>query len=57
MLYEVITRSLAADLHASSTLGQLRGRTRRRSLDGMRCDVDGNLYVTRYGKGTRNNFV
>ncbi len=21
-------------------------------LDGMRCDVDGNLYVTRYGKGT-----
>jgi sugar lactone lactonase YvrE len=22
------------------------------SLDGMRCDVDGNLYVTRHGKGT-----
>jgi gluconolactonase len=22
------------------------------SMDGMRCDVDGNLYVTRYGKGT-----
>jgi len=22
------------------------------SLDGMRCDIDGNLYVTRYGKGT-----
>jgi gluconolactonase len=21
-------------------------------LDGMRCDIDGNLYVTRYGKGT-----
>ena len=21
-------------------------------FDGMRCDVDGNLYVTRYGKGT-----
>ena len=21
------------------------------SLDGMRCDIDGNLYVTRYGKG------
>lgn len=21
-------------------------------MDGMRCDVDGNLYVTRYGKGT-----
>jgi sugar lactone lactonase YvrE len=21
-------------------------------LDGMRCDVDGNLYITRYGKGT-----
>lgn len=22
------------------------------SLDGMRCDMDGNLYVTRFGKGT-----
>lgn len=22
------------------------------SMDGMRCDVDGNLYITRYGKGT-----
>ena len=22
------------------------------SLDGMRCDIDGNLYVTRHGKGT-----
>jgi sugar lactone lactonase YvrE len=22
------------------------------SLDGMRCDVDGNLYITRHGKGT-----
>ena len=21
-------------------------------LDGMRCDIDGNLYITRYGKGT-----
>ena len=21
-------------------------------LDGMRCDVEGNLYITRYGKGT-----
>jgi sugar lactone lactonase YvrE len=21
-------------------------------MDGMRCDIDGNLYVTRYGKGT-----
>jgi sugar lactone lactonase YvrE len=21
-------------------------------MDGMRCDVDGNLYVTRWGKGT-----
>ena len=21
-------------------------------MDGMRCDSDGNLYVTRYGKGT-----
>jgi sugar lactone lactonase YvrE len=21
-------------------------------MDGMRCDVDGNLYVTRHGKGT-----
>jgi len=21
-------------------------------MDGMRCDVDGNLYITRYGKGT-----
>ena len=21
-------------------------------FDGMRCDVDGNLYITRYGKGT-----
>ena len=21
-------------------------------LDGMRCDVDGNLYITRHGKGT-----
>lgn len=22
------------------------------AMDGMRCDVDGNLYITRYGKGT-----
>lgn len=22
------------------------------SMDGMRCDIDGNLYITRYGKGT-----
>ncbi|MFN0188990.1 MAG: SMP-30/gluconolactonase/LRE family protein [Bacteroidia bacterium] len=21
-------------------------------MDGMRCDVDGNLYITRHGKGT-----
>jgi sugar lactone lactonase YvrE len=21
-------------------------------MDGMRCDIEGNLYVTRYGKGT-----
>ena len=21
-------------------------------MDGMRCDVEGNLYITRYGKGT-----
>jgi sugar lactone lactonase YvrE len=21
-------------------------------LDGMRCDIDGNLYITRFGKGT-----
>jgi sugar lactone lactonase YvrE len=21
-------------------------------FDGMRCDIDGNLYITRYGKGT-----
>ena len=21
-------------------------------MDGMRCDIEGNLYITRYGKGT-----
>jgi sugar lactone lactonase YvrE len=37
--------------------GNLSGKKLFRSFedhgfDGMRCDVDGNLYVTRYGKGT-----
>ena len=39
------------------TDGQLESKTLFKEfvdhgMDGMRCDIDGNLYVTRYGKGT-----
>ncbi|MDB5307328.1 MAG: gnl 3 [Gemmataceae bacterium] len=39
---------------ADGTLGekQLVKKFDDHGFDGMRCDVDGNLYVTRYGKGT-----
>ena len=39
---------------ADGTLGEkkLLKKFDDHGFDGMRCDVDGNLYVTRYGKGT-----
>jgi gluconolactonase len=41
-------------IHADGTLGAKRliQRFPDHGLDGMRCDADGNLYVTRHGKGT-----
>ena len=52
---ESVQRSVwAFDLEADGTLGgkRLLIRFADHGLDGMRCDVAGNLYVTRYGKGT-----
>ena len=52
---ESVQRSVwAFDLEADGTLGDKRLLIRfaDHGLDGMRCDVAGNLYVTRYGKGT-----
>ncbi len=42
------------DIRADGTLGNKRllCRFNDHGFDGMRCDVDGNLYLTRYGKGT-----
>jgi len=44
----------AFDISRSGTLGpkKLIRRFDDFGFDGMRCDVDGNLYITRYGKGT-----
>ena len=44
----------AFDLEVDGTLGHKRLLIRfpDHGLDGMRCDAAGNLYVTRYGKGT-----
>jgi sugar lactone lactonase YvrE len=41
-------------IKADGTLGekQLIKRFSDRGFDGMRCDADGNLYITRHGKGT-----
>lgn len=41
-------------IHADGSLGekQLVKQFPDHGFDGMRCDVDGNLYVTRHGKGT-----
>jgi sugar lactone lactonase YvrE len=41
-------------IQADGTLGakKLLKKFEDHGFDGMRCDVDGNLYVTRYGKGT-----
>jgi sugar lactone lactonase YvrE len=41
-------------IKADGTLGekQLIKQFPDHGFDGMRCDVDGNLYITRYGKGT-----
>ncbi len=41
-------------IQADGTLGekQLIKQFTDHGFDGMRCDVDGNLYITRYGKGT-----
>ncbi len=41
-------------IHADGTLGekQLLKQFPDHGFDGMRADVDGNLYITRYGKGT-----
>lgn len=47
-------RIWAFDLLKSGRLGEKRllREFPDHGFDGMRCDVDGNLYVTRYGKGT-----
>src|SRR5262249_51397323 len=44
----------AFPITAEGTLGEKRlvKKFDDHGFDGMRCDVDGNLYVTRYGKGT-----
>ena len=41
-------------INADGTLGErtLLKQFEDHGFDGMRCDVDGNLYITRYGKGT-----
>ena len=41
-------------IQADGTLGEKRllKQFPDHGFDGMRCDVDGNLYITRYGKGT-----
>ena len=41
-------------IEADGTLGEkkLLKKFDDHGFDGMRCDVDGNLYITRYGKGT-----
>jgi gluconolactonase len=44
----------AFDIAADGALGgkRLLRKFDDHGFDGMRCDVDGNLYITRYGKGT-----
>ncbi|QDU30919.1 Gluconolactonase precursor [Anatilimnocola aggregata] len=44
----------AFPIHADGTLGEkkLVKQFEDHGFDGMRCDVKGNLYITRYGKGT-----
>jgi len=44
----------AFPIKADGTLGEkkLVKKFEDHGFDGMRCDVDGNLYITRYGKGT-----
>jgi sugar lactone lactonase YvrE len=52
---ESIQRNIwAFPLEADGKLGEKRllKKFDDHGFDGMRCDVDGNLYVTRYGKGT-----
>ena len=41
-------------IKADGTLGEKRllKKFEDHGFDGMRCDVDGNIYITRYGKGT-----
>lgn len=52
---ESVQRNIwAFAINADGTLGEKRllKNFDDHGFDGMRCDVDGNLYVTRYGKGT-----
>ena len=44
----------ALPINTDGTLGEKRlvKKFDDHGFDGMRCDVDGNLYITRYGKGT-----
>ncbi|NBO92721.1 MAG: SMP-30/gluconolactonase/LRE family protein, partial [Planctomycetia bacterium] len=44
----------AFSIKADGTLGEKRllKQFEDHGFDGMRCDVEGNLYITRYGKGT-----
>ncbi|HSG72338.1 MAG TPA: SMP-30/gluconolactonase/LRE family protein, partial [Planctomycetaceae bacterium] len=52
---ESVQRNIwAFAIHDDKTFGSKRllKKFEDHGFDGMRCDVDGNLYVTRYGKGT-----
>ena len=50
---ESVQRNIwAFDLTAAAPQKKLVKRFEDHGLDGMRCDVDGNLYVARFGKGT-----
>ncbi len=52
---ETVQRNVwAFPINSDGTLGEKRlvKKFEDHGFDGMRCDTDGNLYITRYGKGT-----
>lgn len=50
---ESVQRTIwAFDLRATEAKKKLVKKFTDHGLDGMRCDIDGNLYVARFGKGT-----
>ena len=44
--------TLTADAQGNISNKKLFHKFKDHGMDGMRCDIAGNLYVTRYGKGT-----